>query len=385
MAFLNISPFPVRRLSALAEAALALSLVSAWVPAPSLAALGQAGAYGTEAVPAVPGTITVGAVASHARHVVDAVVEAERQATLAAQVAGTVLEVAIRVGDRVRAGQVLFRIDARAAEQQARAGLAQAAAARAQRDLAAQEYARQRTLFERGFISKSALEQAEARWKATEAETNAQLAAAEVSRTQTDFHVVRAPFAGIVAQVPIERGDMAVPGRPLAVLYEPSALRVSANVTESLTRGLDVQSVRIMLEGSASEQPISPARVTVLPVADAATHTVQVRATLPDEVVKSRVLVPGAFARLLLTVPAQADKDAALAQPPRVAVPTSAVLRRAELDLVYIASPDGRPLLRIVRLGRRAGDQVEVLSGLAAGERIYVDAAQAATLRSPAR
>lgn len=360
-----------------------LSLVAAAGPAPAAAATTSPPA--APHAQAVPGTIVVGSTAARPGLVVDGVVEAERQATLAAQVPGTVLEVSVRVGDRVRAGQVLVRIDARAAEQQARAGTAQAAAARAQRDLAAQEFARQRTLFERGFISKSAFEQAEARWKAAEAEANAQLAAAEASRTQTDFHVVRAPFAGIVAQVPIERGDMAVPGRPLVVIYEPGALRVTAHVTESLARGLDVQSVRIDLEGRKAAAPIAPGRVTVLPIADATTHTVQVRATLPDEIVKSSALVPGAFARLLIAPSPDAAGNAATAPTPRLAVPKSAVLRRAELDAVYVAAADGRAQLRLVRLGRRTGDQVEVLSGLSAGERVYADAAKAPTARSAAQ
>lgn len=387
MALLNIAPSPdLRRDCALAGAAIALSLVLT-LTLPSTAALAQSAPPGIAAAAPtpVPGTIVVGTAASSAGLVVDGVVEAERQATLAAQVPGTVLEVAVRAGDRVRAGQVLVRIDGRAAEQQARAGTAQAVAARAQRDLAAQEFARQRTLFERGFISQSAVEQAEARWKAAEAETNAQLAAAEASRTQTDFHVVRAPFAGIVAQVPIERGDMAVPGRPLVVLYEPGALRVSAHVTESLARGLDALSVRIDLEGRKAAAPIAPARVTVLPIADAATHTVQVRATLPDEIVKSSTLVPGAFARLFISMSADAGGTAAMAPSQRLTVPKSAVIRRAELDAVYVVGADGQPQLRLVRLGRRSGDQVEVLSGLAAGERVYADAAKAPTIRSAAR
>lgn len=386
MALLNIAPSPDQRRGRAAGTALALTLV--WtMTLPSTAALAQSTASGVAgATPtSVPGTVVVGAAASAVGLVVDGVVEAERQATLAAQVPGTVLEVGVRVGDRVHAGQVLVRIDARAAEQQARAGTAQAAAARAQRDLAAQEFARQRTLFERGFISKSAFEQAEARWKAAEAEANAQLAAAEASRTQTDFHVVRAPFAGIVAQVPIERGDMAVPGRPLVVIYEPGALRVTAHVTESLARGLDVQSVRIDLEGRKAAAPIAPGRVTVLPIADATTHTVQVRATLPDEIVKSSALVPGAFARLLIAPSPDAAGNAATAPTPRLAVPKSAVLRRAELDAVYVAAADGRAQLRLVRLGRRTGDQVEVLSGLSAGERVYADAAKAPTARSAAQ
>ncbi len=320
---------------------------------------------------AQPSLITVGASAGGSTLKFDAVVEAERQATLAAQVTGNVLEVGVKVGDRVRAGQVLVRIDARAAEQQARAGGAQALVAKAQRDLAAQELARQRTLYERGFISKSAFEQAEARWKAADAESRAQIAAAEVSRTQTDFHIVRAPFAGIVAEVPVNKGDVAFPGKPLIVIYEPGALRVTAAVSESLLKPGVVPAVKVELPRAEGVQTIAPTRVTVLPVADAATHTVQLRASLSAEAVERMGLVPGAFARIVLPAgQGQANQGSV-----RVKVPASAMLRRAELDAVYVAAADGSPQLRLVRVGRRSGEEVEILSGLKAGERIFAEAA----------
>ncbi|NCT81504.1 MAG: efflux RND transporter periplasmic adaptor subunit, partial [Comamonadaceae bacterium] len=100
-----------------------------------------------------------------------------------------------------------------------------------------------------------------------------------------------------------------------------------------------------------------------------ATHTVTVRVELPA----GTAAAPGAFARAWLPT-AAGGADAAA----RVFIPSRALLRRAELQAVYTVGADGRPLLRQVRTGAASGDQVEVLSGLRAGERIALDPQRAA-------
>ena len=101
---------------------------------------------------------------------------------------------------------------------------------------------------------------------------------------------------------------------------------------------------------------------------DAATHTVQLRITLPAA---QPGLAPGLFARVWLPV-AGADKTA------RLFVPASAVVRRAEMTGLYVVDAQGRAQLRQVRLGRAHGDKVEVLSGVAGGERVALDPQAAA-------
>ncbi len=95
----------------------------------------------------------------------DGVVEAVRQTVVAAQVAGAVVALAVKAGDKVKAGQVLVRLDARAAEQNAAASAAQVQAARAALDAATRDYERQKQLFEKNYISQAALDQAEAQYK----------------------------------------------------------------------------------------------------------------------------------------------------------------------------------------------------------------------------
>lgn len=309
--------------------------------------------------------LTVQAAAATQASRYDGQVEALRQAVVAAQVPGRVLELNVRAGDTVRAGQVLLRIDAQAAEQSAAASGAQVAAARAQLDVASAELARKRQLAQKSYISQAALEQAESQVRAAQAQVGALSAQAGAARTQTGLYVLRAPFDGVVAQLAVERGDMAMPGRPLLTVYDPAALRVTANVPASALQG-GAAGAQVLLAGAG--QALAPVRVQVLPTVDPQSLTQAVRADLPA----GTRAVPGQFARL------QLPGGAGLPAHSRVLIPASAVVRRAEVTAVYVMGEGQRPQLRQVRLGPVQGAQVEVLAGLDAGERLVTDP-QAAT------
>ena len=305
----------------------------------------------------------------------DGVVEAVRQTVVAAQVPGAIVQLDVVAGDRVKAGQLLLRIDARAADQVAAAGDAQVASARASLDVAAKDFERQKQLFQKSFISQAALDRAESDFKSAQAQANAQMAQAGAARTQSDFYVVRAPFAGVVAEVPVQLGDMAMPGRALLTLYDPQALRVTAAVPQSVVSRLAAgQMPRAELPGLGAGPWVTPTRLQVLPTVDASTHTAQLRADLPAGLSGA---TPGMFARLWLPVPAQPS-----AQGPAMPwVPLKSVVRRAELTGLYVLDGTGQPLLRQVRLGRTEGDRVEVLSGVMPGEKVVTDPQLAARAR----
>lgn len=311
--------------------------------------------------------------ASHAMNY-DGVVEAVRQTQIAAQVPGSVVELAVHAGDRVTAGQLLVRIDARTADQGVAASAAQVQAARAGLAVAQGEFERQQQLHAKKYISAAALERAEGQLKAARAQVEAQSAQAGAARTGAGLHTVRAPYAGVVAEVPVQLGDMAMPGRPLLTLYDPSALRVTASVPQTALANLaggtlGAAQVRIELPGLPTDQQPQATRVQLLPTVDAGTHTQQLRAELPTQFTHA---VPGMFARLwLAAVPA--DSKAADAPKASVTVPLKSVLRRGEMTGVYVPDAQGRPLLRQVRLGPVAGDRVEILSGVAPGEAVVLD------------
>jgi len=321
-------------------------------------------------------TAPVRADATGARMSVDGTVEAVRQTAVAAQVPGAIIAIDARAGDRVKAGQLLMRLDARAAEQSAAASAAQAQATRAELQVARREFERQQQLFNQAYISRAALERAEAQFRATESQLEAQLAQAGAARTQTAFHRVLAPYAGVVADVPVALGDMAMPGRPLLTLYDPTALRVTVSLPQGVAaRAVAPETVTIELPSLPEDaRRVTPTRVTVLPTTDAATHTVQVRLELPASAAAAR---PGMFARVAW--PAATDSRGTA---PRLYVPASALVRRAELTAVYVVDADGRPLLRQVRPGPLGGaGEIEILAGLAANERVALDPQTAARVR----
>lgn len=302
----------------------------------------------------------------------DGVVEAVRQTVVAAQVSGAVVALDAKVGDVVKAGQVLARIDAHAAEQTVAASDAQVQSARASLEAATKEFERQKQLFQKKYTSEAALERAEAQFKATQAQVSAQIAQAGAARAQSGFFVVKAPYGGVVAEVPVALGDMALPGRPLLTLYDPSALRVTVAVPQTAIAGLPVEPViKLELPGFFGDrQWITPSRVELLPTVDAGTHTVQVRLDLPTAL---QGVKPGTFARAWL--PGQRGVAA------RYYVPAKAVVRRAEMTGLYVIDPNGRPVLRQVRLGRTVNESVEILTGVTAGERVAIDPQAAARMR----
>jgi membrane fusion protein, multidrug efflux system len=316
-------------------------------------------------------TVTAGPAPQGAQTAYDGVVEALRQTVIAAQVSGAVVELKVRAGDRVTAGQVLMRLDARAADQNAAAGDAQVRAARAAQDVAAKEFARQKQLAADRFISTAALDRAEAEFKAAQAQAAAQLAQAGAVRTASGFYVVHAPYAGVVSEVPVTLGEMAMPGRALATLFDPTALRISASVPQSAAMAIgDGKAVRAEIPSlpSPAQRMQTPTRVQVLPAADLATHTLTLRADLAPGLAGA---MPGEFARLWLPAPSAATSPW---------VPAQAVVRRAEMTGLYVLDGNNKPLLRQVRLGRNDGAQVEVLAGLAPGERVATDAQAAARM-----
>lgn len=337
-------------------AALAFSLL-AGLAGPALA---QTAARSTAPAPTLA-TVTVELREVAQTYPAEAVVEAVKQATLAAQVTGRILEARVDAGDRVKAGEALMRIDAREAAE----GLA---AARAQLGNAKANLERVKNLVAQKFVSQAALDKAEADYKTAAANV------AQASATSGHALIV-APFAGVVAQRLAEAGEMAHPGRPLITLFEPRDMRVVASIPQyQLAAIRQAQQGKIEFPGSG--QWLEASRIEVLPTVDASSHTVRVRLYLPEDAAVAGGIVPGLFARAHF-VTGSARK---------LLAPASAVVRRGELTGLYVVDAQGRPRLRQVRLGEvQAGGGIEVLAGLSPGEKVALDPLKAGFQAGKAR
>ena len=317
-------------------------------------------AAGVQAGPQVP-VLTLGAQAVSTGYELDGVVEAVRQATVSAQATGRVASLLVKVGDKVRAGQVLATIDDRDTQTGVARSQAQVAQAEAELANAQANVQRTRDLRKQGFVSQAALDVAESQYKAAQAGRAGAGAGAQQARLAQSFTQVTAPFDGYVMETLAQAGDLAVPGKPVAVVYAPQPLRVVVQVPASMG-GQARSAKRIELQaGDAWVQPAAQQGVTA---ADPVSQTLTWKMDVPAAAAAQ--MLPGQQTRVRF-VGGEAQ---------RMVVPQAAVLRRGELTGVYVAGDKGF-VLKAVRLGVQHGDRIEVLAGLKAGDAVAVNAIQA--------
>lgn len=339
---------------------------------------------------------------------VAATVRPRETAALSAETTARVVSVAVKVGDAVRAGQPLVTLDAAvptaaletsraeiaavkhaAAAAQRRVEAAEAAlrGAQAEYELAQTLYARQEKLFQTGDVPRQSVDVAEGRLKAAEAaraaaerrleaeradlaQTVARIDVAERARREAETRVGQtrlvAPFAGRVAERLADPGALAAPGVPLLVVESDGPLRAVAEVEAERAARLSVgQTLRVELP---DQQFVTGVLVEQSPAANPTTRTVNVKVELPAAApVRSGMFVRVAVPRDTVEV---------------VTAPQAAVTEQGGLQSVFILGADGVVRRRIVTLGERFGDRIEVLTGLREGETIVFGAPE---LRDGAR
>lgn len=272
-------------------------------------------------------------------------VQAKLRATIEAKVAGRIELMPVSLGQSVKTGDLLAQLDVR--EIQAKYDQATATREQAERD-----FKRISALLDQQAVTQAEFDAAQARYavaKAAVAEAESMLAYAKIA----------APFDGVVTRKLADVGDLAMPGKPLLELENPNALRFVAGVPEEISEHIEKGEHLDVKIGSSSEV-IKGVVAEVAPAADPMNRTRQVKLDLPT----TPGLRSGQFGRL--AVP--------LAETATIQVPASAVVRRGQMELVFVVK-DQKAQLRLVKTGKHSGNLVQLLSGVSPGEQVVVDGA----------
>lgn len=313
----------------------------------------------------VPVSVLVAGLESGAHAIsVAGVVRGIHEASLTARVEGQVESVPVHLGQKVVRGQLLLRLS----DQTFRARKVRAQAALS---YAATNFSRIDRLYSNGSASRSEWDRAKQSLDVATAEE--QDASAQLSWTK-----VVAPFSGRIASKGVRKGDVVQPGAPLLSVVDAGRLQVVAHVPDtwsgSLHPGLPV---RFSVKGVDLDGKIRD----LSPQSDPVAHTVTVKVLLDGRTLPSSLLSPdrnmkgkegryglGGFGSLVgmygkLSVPVEKEET--------LWIPRSAVIDHEGLQEVFVVA-SGHAELRYVRTGREVSGNVEILSGLRAGETLVV-------------
>ena len=355
-----------RRLGGMAAAVLAV------LPVLWLGGCGERGGPEAGAPPAAgaapeANTATVRAVRGPLVERVSGTVASARHTTVSSEILARIDEVRPRAGTTVAQGDVVIVLDARDLDARVREAEQALNAGRAERDLARKEAQRIEELFAQKVASQQDLDRARSRSQVAAAAlegSEQRLADARVAQTHAE---IRSPVSGRVIDRLAEPGDTAAPGVPLLHIYDPALLRIEAPVRESLAVGLRTGQA-LAVEIDALHRRFEGVIDEIVPFAEPGARTLLVKVRLPQD----PALFAGMFGRV--EVPA--------GEATRLLVPRAAIEPVGQLEFVTVAREDGGIERRLVTSGRdRDEEDVEVLSGLAEGERVQLPAREPAQPR----
>ena len=320
------------------------------------------------APPVVQGATVVTLAAEELPDLQEAVgtVRARSTAVIAARIPGSVSHVYVHEGDRVGRGKLLVSIEAvesGAAAAGAASGVEEAARAlseaQAQKKLADVTFERYARLF-----AEQAVTRQEFDTRKTEQEVASQGAARAEARLAQARHGAKAagavagygkvtsPVAGVVVAKQVEAGQTVFPGTPLMTVEGDEGFRLEVAAPETLLGKVKPgDQLGIAVEGAPATGRVSE----VVPIVDPFTRTFTVKVDLPSSGLRS-----GSYGKAFFKTGSRNG----------IAVPATAVVQRASLTSVWVVSPEGLARLRLVKLGRAQGGRVEILSGLAPGEKV---------------
>lgn len=283
-------------------------------------------------------------------------IRAVHEASIAAEVLAKVVAMNVQAGQAVKKGDVLVKLDDEEFAARLRESAAVVAAAEAARDQAKIEYDRVLGLHRQNAAADIELQRADTALKDTEARLEQSRQSQRAAAKNLDYTIIRCPFDGVVIEKYVEVGDTVAPQKLLLTLYDPTRMQLVANVRESLINHVQRdQALDVHIE--AIDKNCKGVVTEIVPQSDIASRTFAVKVSGPC----SPEIHSGMFGRLIIPL---ADEE-------WLVIPNAAVRRVGQLDLVDVVAEEGGSLeRRVVKLGRTHDDNVEVLSGLRAGEQV---------------
>ncbi|NPV26650.1 MAG: efflux RND transporter periplasmic adaptor subunit [Firmicutes bacterium] len=272
---------------------------------------------------------------------------------------GKVAEVPVKVGDVVKKGQVLVKLDGAELAAQVRQAQATLNMCQANAQVAQQNLRRMEELFRDGAVSQSQLDAARGNAEATSAQVQQAAATLDLMSTQYRNTIIEAPQAGLISSVRVEVGEMASPSMPVVNIVDISKVSVEVNVAESDINKLKAgQEIKVKVP-AVSTNPFTGKVTSIAPAADPVTKAFPVKVEIPNP---EQLLKPGMFAEVELSTEKRENV---------IVIPKEAVLKRADRTIVFVVQ-EGKAIEREVKVGLTSNGTVEIISGLNVGEEVVV-------------
>jgi RND family efflux transporter MFP subunit len=285
-------------------------------------------------------------------------IEAVETATISTKMMGYIIQLNVKVGDKVKAGQVLGTINN--TEIMAKRAQTDAMITEAEANLssASKDYGRFMKLYDQQSASAKELDNVTLQYNSAKARVEAAKQMRNEVRAMLSNTTLIAPFSGIVVQKLAEAGTLATPGMPLLILEKSGSFQVNASIPESQISQVKLNDkVKVTIKSTGVE--FNGMVVEINPSSQFSGGQYIIKISVPDS--EKKEMLAGMYVNIF--IPGKGDSLKEISDNV-VLVPQSAIVNKDQLKGLYTISANNTALLRWVRLGRVFGDEVEVISGL---------------------
>ena len=279
---------------------------------------------------------------------------------IAPKMTARIIEIKVNAGDAVKQGDLIARLDERDIKAREQIALATLVGVNAEANRAKADEQRIRSLYSKEAATRENFDAVIARAKEAQARVNQATSTVREVRTHLADTLLLAPFDGIVVKRLKQPGDMGLPGVPIVTMQLPKGLRLEVDVPSTCAGGYNI-GMDVTVHIDTLGQKISAQINEISPEIDPQTHTQLIKIALPA----IEGLKPGYFGWL----------EQACDQHEALLIPVSAVQYIGQLEIVQVLS-EGRPQMRHIRTAKTFGDQIEIISGLHAGETVITNPQQ---------